>query len=208
MSGSIVTRGSSRGSYGLLEPPRPCARVVTAVLGQALVVERLHVALVPAVRLVVAEQHLLLRRGEVVPRLRRDLVGGGQVVLLLLRAVHVRPIPRGLDGLVAGALAGAGADAAAPHLLVTAAAARDLLLHGVQVGGLWLLAGGGAAAGGVLAHRGGVQVAHALRGGAEHLLVLGPVGGTAQVAEHLEVVLGVLLLKLLLLGSELLLLEG
>src|SRR5215471_2867456 len=207
----MVIGGSSRGR-GLLESPCPRRGVVAGVFRQALVVERLHVVLVPAGVFVLTHQHLLLTGGEVVPRLRRDLVGRGQVVLLLVGAVHVGAVAGGLDGLVAGALAAACADAAAPHLIRLrrvalavpavlalgggglAGVARDLLLHGVQVGGLGCLAGGGAAAGGVLAHRGGVQVAHALRGGAEHLLVLGPGGRAAQVAEHLQVVLGVLLL--------------
>src|SRR5215467_9106465 len=80
MSGSIV--------MGLPQSPRPGARRVGGVSGQALVEQRVHVAFVPALRLVLAEQHLLLGRGEVLPRLRRDLVGRRQVLLLGLVGAH------------------------------------------------------------------------------------------------------------------------
>src|SRR5215831_9865242 len=214
--GSRASRGRSRaatrGTCGaLLESPRPARALVGGVLRQALVVERLHVVLVPTGGFVVAEQHLLLAGGEVVPRLCADLVRGGQVVLLLLRAVHVGAVAGGLHGLVAGGLVATHADTAAPHLIRLGGVglrrvARDLLLHGAEIGGLGCVAGGGAAAGGVLAHGCGVQVAHALRGAAQHLLVLGPVGRAAQVGEQLEVLLRVLLLQLRLLRLEHLLL--
>src|SRR5437762_12291611 len=81
--------GSSASWGVLLQSPRPSPALVLGVLRQRLVVERLHVVLVPAVGLVLAEQHLLLAGGHVVPGLRRDLVRGRQVVLLLLPVVHV-----------------------------------------------------------------------------------------------------------------------
>src|SRR5262245_2510505 len=85
MSGSIV--------MGLPQSPRPGAWRVRRVLRQALVEQRLDVGLVPALRLVLPERHLLLAGRQVVPCLRRDLVGRGQVHLVLLRgAHHVRPV--------------------------------------------------------------------------------------------------------------------
>src|SRR5262249_6519169 len=168
-----------------LHAPCACRGGVGAVLRQALVVERGHVVLVPAVGLVHAQQHLLLAGREGVPRLGRDLVGGRQVVLLLVGAHGVGAIAGRLLRLRGGLALVADADARAPHLSV--AAASDLLLLGLQAGGLRLDAGGRSAARDVVAHRRGVQVAHALRRGAQHLLVLGPVGRTAQVGKLLQV---------------------
>src|SRR5215467_9804768 len=170
------------GRCALPQPPRPGPRRIGGVLRQALAEQSADVILVPALGLVLAQDHPLLAGRQVLPRLSGDLVRRGQVVLGVVGAHGVGP---------------------AASCLLGCARAGHLTHHRLQVGRLGCLAGGRATTRHVLTHGRGDQVAHAAGRGAENLLVLGPVGGPAQLGQQVQVVLGGLLLRGLV-GSGLL----